>query len=183
MNNKLDGRKGCTFVSHDMGDTVLTELLARRHRNQLPGWFQNWGTEPLIKNVVFTNGGMFYKHIDKRITQILLASNIGYIFDNLLRKLPYFFTAIIQQRQLSGIFSMHSREDESTKSFISDLAFLNKQWVDGSGATGSDLIQYLNDRAVYEYRWHNALSDIDIPCKLVWGDQDSVAPIEIARML
>ena len=53
--------------------------------------------------------------------------------------------------------------------------------MDGSGAGGSQLIQYLNDRTVYEYRWHGALKHLDIPCKLIWGDQDAVAPVEIAK--
>merc|ERR1711893_475200 len=82
-----------------------------------------------------------------------------------------------------GVFSRKFKRESAEKmgQFISDLAFLNRQFVDGSGAGGSDLIQYLNDRAIYEYRWHHALKEIDVPCKLVWGDDDEVAPVEIAE--
>jgi pimeloyl-ACP methyl ester carboxylesterase len=44
-------------------------------------------------------------------------------------------------------------------------------------------IRYLHDRKEYEYRWVDALQHIDIPCLLLWGDHDSVAPLAIASEL
>ena len=35
----------------------------------------------------------------------------------------------------------------------------------------------------FEPRWHSALSRLDLPLLLFWGDSDAVAPMEIAKAL
>ena len=53
------------MVSHDMGDSVLTEILARHQRGALPGHFDNF-----FLSITFTNGGMVYDLINKRLGQV-----------------------------------------------------------------------------------------------------------------
>ena len=53
------------MVSHDMGDSVLTEILARHQRGALPGHFDNF-----FQSITFTNGGMVYDLINKRLGQV-----------------------------------------------------------------------------------------------------------------
>ena len=53
------------MVSHDMGDSVLTEILARHQRGALPGHFDNF-----FQSITFTNGGMVYDVINKRLGQV-----------------------------------------------------------------------------------------------------------------
>merc|ERR1712127_180466 len=65
-------------VSHDMGDSVLTEILTRLDRGVLPERFNNF-----FKSITFTNGGMRYHLINMRISQILLKSPIGHILSSI----------------------------------------------------------------------------------------------------
>ena len=53
------------IVSHDMGDSVLTEILARHQRAALPGHFDTF-----FQSITFTNGGMVYDLINKRLGQV-----------------------------------------------------------------------------------------------------------------
>ena len=53
------------IVSHDMGDSVLTEILARLQRGMLPDYFNGF-----FRSVTFTNGGMIYDLINKRVSQV-----------------------------------------------------------------------------------------------------------------
>ena len=52
-------------IGHDMGDTVLAELVKRRHRGTLPDFLN-------IKGVAFTNGGINFKYAKLRLAQHLL---------------------------------------------------------------------------------------------------------------
>ena len=49
-------------VGHDMGDTVLAELVKRRHRGTLPDYLN-------IKGIAFTNGGINFKYAKLRLAQ------------------------------------------------------------------------------------------------------------------
>ena len=67
---QLDHRLFCCFrkahlVSHDMGDSILTEILSRRNRGMLPEYFDEF-----FQSVTFTNGGMIYDLIDQRLAQV-----------------------------------------------------------------------------------------------------------------
>ena len=59
-------------VAHDMGDSVLTEILSRRDRGSLPDYFDNF-----FASVGFTNGGMRYDLMSRRLSQSLLTSPLG----------------------------------------------------------------------------------------------------------
>ena len=48
-----------------MGDSVLTEILSRKQRGMLPEYFDNF-----FKSITFTNGGMVYDLINKRLSQV-----------------------------------------------------------------------------------------------------------------
>ena len=163
------------FISHDMGDSVLCELLTRRQRKILPEFLQN-----SIKSVYFTNGGMYYSHIDKRITQRLAANSF---FGNVLNKILHANTNLYQKihkHQIGTLFSTRTRSSPKAVQYLSDLAYLNRNFHDGTGAQANQLIQYSIDRSLFEYRWHDALRELDIPCRLVWGTEDGAACTEMA---
>ena len=48
-----------------MGDSVLTEILARHQRGMLPEYFKGF-----FRSVTFTNGGMIYDLINMRLSQV-----------------------------------------------------------------------------------------------------------------
>jgi hypothetical protein len=51
-------------VAHDMGDSVLTEILAQYEKQLLPACFHSF-----FRSVTFTNGGMRYDLINFRLSQ------------------------------------------------------------------------------------------------------------------
>ena len=52
-------------MSHDMGDSILTEILSRHSRAMLPEYFNEF-----FQSVTFTNGGMIYDLIEQRLSQV-----------------------------------------------------------------------------------------------------------------
>ena len=60
------------IVSHDMGDSILTEILSRHSRAMLPEYFNQF-----FQSVTFTNGGMIYDLINQRLSQVqIMKTNI-----------------------------------------------------------------------------------------------------------
>ena len=53
------------LVAHDMGDSILTEILSRHQRGMLPDYFNGF-----FRSVTFTNGGMVYDLINMRLSQV-----------------------------------------------------------------------------------------------------------------
>ena len=54
------GITGGHLLSHDMGDSVATEILARHENDLIPSWFSDG-----LQSITFTNGGMAvsYTHL------------------------------------------------------------------------------------------------------------------------
>ena len=63
------GVESAHIVAHDMGDSVVTEILARHQRHQLPSHFQQF-----FRSVTFTNGGMVYHLINFRSARQLSST-------------------------------------------------------------------------------------------------------------
>ena len=61
---------GCHFYAHDMGDSVLTEIVSQSMRNQLPKFFSDG-----IQSLTFTNGGMVLHQVNMRFMQKLPLSH------------------------------------------------------------------------------------------------------------
>lgn len=160
------GIQGGHLLSHDMGDSVATELVARHVQGILPGWF-----DAGFQSCTFTNGSMVLGLADLRITQKLLLSKYGKFF-NKLTKYPMF-------RQ--QVRSAHGNDRLSDQD-VQDLWELNS-YNEGHRKTYLT-IKYLNDRRRWEKtRWLPALTACDLPVRLRWGDADAVARIEMAHYL
>lgn len=163
------------LVSHDMGDSVLTELLARRDRGMLPPPFAD---RAAFASVTFNNGGMVYRHINMRLSQRLLQTRFGWLLTYASRRIDR------QQRfarqQLGSIWGRDTPAAER-EADVRDLLALNR--FDGADLVIHRTIHYLADRRRYETRWLRALARIDMPVRIVWGDSDAVAPPAIAHTL
>ena len=75
----LDVRGG-HVLSHDMGTSVLTELLARHTLGLMPGWF-----DAGLQSATFTNGSMVLERAQLRIMQRVLLSPAGVLATKLNR--------------------------------------------------------------------------------------------------
>ena len=158
--------KGGHLLSHDMGDSVSTEIVARHENGLMPAWFSEG-----LQSLTFTNGSMVLELASLRITQKILLSNFGYLMKNLST-----FTIFNQQ-----IRSAHGNENLSADE-------INVLWEANTLQDGHKksylTIKYLNDRKRFEKtRWLPALAQTKLPIHICWGNEDAVAKVEMAHYL
>ena len=160
------GVKGGHLLSHDMGDSVATEIVARHENGLMPAWFSEG-----LQSLTFTNGSMVLELANLRITQKILLSNYGH----LLRKVTTFKIFDQQVRSAHGNNNLSAQE-------IQTLWELNTL-QEGHQKTYLT-IKYLNDRKRFEKtRWLPALAQTKLPVHICWGDVDAVARVEMAYHL
>jgi pimeloyl-ACP methyl ester carboxylesterase len=169
----------CILVAHDMGDSILTEILTRYSRNQatLPSQMR-------VKHIVFTNGGMALKYYSPKLTQLLLVSRTtGETFNQLMHLIDP--TGCIMKQQLLSVFSSSSKGQSlalSRSSQVDHMVTLLRY------KKGDEIlwktIRYINDRYACEDRWLNALQILSkenkIPISFLWGQDDPISPPAIA---
>lgn len=157
---------GCHFVAHDMGDSVMTEILARLNRNR-PVWF---GDGPL--SVTFTNGSMVLGDARLRVGQRALVSPLGPLLARATDSPTIFEKQVVSAQGNDRL----SREQ-----------ILDMYSASSSGAPRglmASLIGYIKERRRFEApRWLPAVRDCDAPVHICWGGDDAVAPVTIARRL
>jgi len=158
--------KGGHLLSHDMGDSVSTEIVARHENGLMPAWFSEG-----LQSLTFTNGSMVLELASLRITQKILLSNYGYLMKSLST-----FTIFNQQ-----IRSAHGNENLSADE-------INVLWEANTLQDGHKksylTIKYLNDRKRFEKtRWLPALAQTKLPIHICWGNEDAVAKVEMAHYL
>ena len=157
---------GCHILSHDMGTSVATEILARHENGLMPAWFADG-----IQSFTFTNGSMVLELAQLRTIQKLLLSRFGYRLRNSTT-----FKLFSQQ-----VRSAHGNNNLTADEI--DLLWEINQLKDGHKKTYLT-IQYLNDRKRFEKtRWLPALAQTSLPIHLCWGNDDAVARIEMAHYL
>ena len=192
------------FVSHDMGDSVLTEFVAQTYEKQGRG--EGSPSRPFA-GLTFTNGGMEYSLINQRLGQKLLTSRFGGLF---VRLVPGRVRRLFSALQLRSIWGKDKSQMETD---IADILTLNDV---GGGQDLMDLLcYYLKERPVQEERWFHNLRKAALcedgtvkpcdnpdhtndgtrkrrskgdddkrqttttPVHLVWGDNDAVSPMSI----
>ncbi len=158
--------RGGHVLAHDMGTSVLTELLARGVRGLLPAWFADG-----IQSATFCNGNMVMERAKLRIMQVLLRTRLGRIMSRLSTRRIFHR----QVRSANGGTGLTSKDI--------DLMFAALSYKNGK-RLGWKLIKYLDERERFQNtRWLPALRDADCPVRIIWGDADAVAPVAIARYL
>eukprot|EP01134_Creolimax_fragrantissima_P003218 CFRG3218T1 len=158
--------KGGHLISHDMGDSVATEIVARHENNMMPVWFSDG-----LQSLTFTNGSMVLDLSSLRITQRLLLSGYGYYMQHLVSKTVF-------EHQVR---SAHGND----KLAVADIDSLWEANCFQDGTMKSYLtIKYLTDRKQFEKtRWLPALSQTTLPIHLCWGDNDAVACVKMVNYL
>jgi len=160
------GVKGGHLLGHDMGDSVVTEILARHENGLMPAWFSEG-----LQSVTFTNGGMVLELAKLRITQKILLSRYNFLLRNIIT------FGIFKHQVQSAHGNKNLSEEEIQTLWQSNLL------QEGHKKTYLT-IHYLNDRKKFEKtRWLPALSQTQLPVHLCWGDADAVAKVAIAHHL
>lgn len=148
------------LVAHDYGTSVATEILARRERV---------GIDIELTGVTLCNGSMHIELAGLRPIQVLLRGPLGPAVARLASKRVF-------ARNMRRI--VHRPE-------VFDDAEIETMWAlleaEGGRARMPQLTQYLVERKRFWHRWIGALTRLDIPCHVVWGDRDPVAVPAIAE--
>lgn len=152
-------------VSHDVGTSVHTELLAREHEEELP--FR-------ILSSTFLNGSMLQGLATITAFQKMLSAN---------ETLPQAMAvcAQIEGMYIPGLKSVMKKpqclapDDETVLS--ETLAY-----QDGNRRLPA-LAVYMRERYLHLDRWIGALRTARAPVQFIWADGDPVANIELGRAL
>jgi len=157
---------GGHILSHDMGDSVATEILARHENGLLPAWLSQG-----IHSMTFTNGSMVLELAKLRITQKILLSKFGHFLKNMT-------TYNLFRQQVKSAHGNSNLKEEDVEAV----------WYMNTLQNGDQktylTIKYLNDRKRFETtRWLPALSKTNLPIHICWGEDDNVARVEMAHYL
>ena len=153
-------------LAHDMGDSILTELVARSVQGLLPAWFHSG-----LHSLTFTDGNMVMEKAALVPMQRLLRQPaIGPIMSR-LSNLSLFRNQVIQANgapleieDIDGMWQLNTLQN-------------------GHRLTWK-LIRYLDDRDRFQNpRWLSALRRFDGPVHLCWGASDKVSPPAVAEHL
>lgn len=150
------------LVTHDMGDTVGSELLARELDGELP--FR-------VRRRVLTNGSIYIAQADLRIGQRLLLALPH-------RRLPIGLPRRLLDKGLTDVFGPSSPPPPGE---------LDAQWRLMRHGEGDRLmpriIRYIRERQAREHRFTTAIEQHPAPCLVVWGGDDPVAVLPMAHRL
>ncbi|MDI9244752.1 alpha/beta hydrolase [Marinobacter sp. CHS3-4] len=141
-------------LAHDYGDTVAQELLARQNSGDGAGqWL----------SVCFLNGGLFPETHRALLTQKLLLSPLGWLFNKLSNK-----------RKFDAAFSRVFGPDTKPSAEELDQFWSLVTYNDGKHIF-HNLITYMTDRKIHRERWVEAIRSARIPVALINGSLDPVS--------
>lgn len=141
-------------LSHDYGDTVAQELLARQNQKQLS--FR-------IISLCMLNGGLFPESYRPRLIQRLLMSSAGPVVAKLSTKNRL-------KKTFNKIFGPDTQPTDNEIDIYWKLMMYNN-----GRAVIHKTIRYMKERTVYADRWVSALQDTDVPLRLIDGLHDPIS--------
>ena len=149
---KQKGITSISIISHDYGDTVAQELLARFQERKNKG---ETGVE--IKSLCLLNGGLFPEVHRPLLVQKILMSPLGFLVGRLFNRAKL-------GKNFKNIFGLNTQPTE---------AELDDFWTLVVGNGGRYifhlLIRYMAERVQYRERWVGALQAAKIPLVLSMG--------------
>jgi pimeloyl-ACP methyl ester carboxylesterase len=152
-------------VCHDMGTSVLCELLARSEEGRL-------GFE--LEHVTFTNGSMLQWLADITPFQKLLASN-----ETLDQAIE--LCAVIPDGMVAGLRGITRRKDAITPD---DEIVIRELLVHDDGHLRLPaLAGYMRERYINKQRWIGALTRSVQRVSIAWATEDPIANLAMGRAL
>ena len=154
------GVSECRILAHDLGDSVVQEMLARHESgSQSAGPLQ-------IKSITWLNGGLFYETYRPRLVQKLLsASPAGGAISSLVMNGR--FGSAILERTVREVFGPDTQPSSELLARFAELMDYN----DGRRVT--HLVgRFVVDRLHHRDRWVAAMLATDVPMRLIDGPYD-----------
>jgi len=159
------GIERARVVCHDMGTSVLCELLARQDEGRLGC---------VLEHVLFTNGSMLQWRADLTPFQKLLASN-----ESLLQGIEV--CALIPDAMVSGLRAITQRKDAIT---ADDAVVIRDLLVHDDGHLRLPaLAGYMRERYINKERWIGALIRNAPRSSIAWASDDPIANLAMGREL
>lgn len=157
------GLKKVTLFAHDYGTSVATEIIARHNAGEL---------DIEIEKLILCNGSIHIELSQLRTIQKLLKHKFWGKYVAMLTNFP--------------IFRKNMRNTYFDKSKVTDEE-LKEMWKlieqNGGRKIIHKLTQYITERYQYWDRWVGAITETQIPTKIVWAKNDPIAIPEIAELL
>lgn len=155
--------ENCHFIAHDLGNSVVQELIARDLEQNNPF---------TIESIAFLNGGLFTDAYQPRLIQIILSKSppfIGKLMSKLMSK-----SAV--DKATSEVFGLLTKPDERLLQNFWDILNYN----DGKS------IAYLLGRLVFakerhQERWIKAMQKTSIPMCFINGPSDPNSGIRMVN--
>ena len=156
------GVEACQLVAHDMGNTVAAELLRRTQEGRL---------ELRVEGVILTNGSIFDEEAERSPGQRFLLSMPD---EPLPMPLPL-------EALVPGLALTFSKEHQPSREDLEAMLWL-------VGHREGDrllprLIRHVEERRLNQERWTTGLVDFPGPMAALWGEQDPLAVVGMARRL
>lgn len=148
------GVKRVHILSHDYGNTIVQELLARKDEGRV---------EFSIETICFMNGALFPETHRPILAQKLLISRLGYLFGRLIPDAAF----------SKSIASVFGPETQPTTTELADIMTLFKH--NGGNRIAHKLIQYMRERTTYRDRWVPPLQMMTQPFMMINGSADPVS--------
>ncbi|KAK3608332.1 hypothetical protein CHS0354_030786 [Potamilus streckersoni] len=146
------------ILSHDYGDTVAQEVLARYNNGE--------DTQGItLKSLCMLNGGIFPETNYPRPVQKLLA--VPYVGE-ILSRLSFY------QIFKRGFIDVFGPSTKPTEEELQDF-YAAMRYQDGN-KVNSKLIDYIAQRAKNKDRWVGALQKAVVPVHMIYGPSDPVNP-------
>ncbi len=156
------GVESCALVGHDMGTSVVAELLARTNRDAL---------RLSVNSVVLLNGSIF---ID--LARLTRGQRLGLLARG--RRMPVSFPRPFLRRNLRESVAPGTNLGPQQLEDLVDLIRL-----DGGDRLLTRQISYIRERRVHQERWTAAFVDFDGPLSAVWGVLDPIAVTAMPQRL
>lgn len=141
-------------ISHDYGNTIIQEILARRAEA---------GINFKIRSLCFLNGALFPETHRPIVAQKILIGPLGPLFGRMIPEAAF-------SRSLASVFGKGTRP---TKVELKEFVKIFR--TNGGKKIAHKLIQYMREREVHRERWLEALRSIDFPFRFINGLDDPVS--------
>lgn len=156
------GIERCSLVGHDMGDTVVAELLHRHNAGRL-------GFD--VERVILTNGSIF---ID--LAQLTRGQRLALRLPN--RRVPLPVPNLVVRRSLRESFVAAAPPPAGALDAM--VALIQRE--DG-GRLLPRQIRYIEERRAHQETWTAALVEYTGPLTAIWGALDPIAVVAMPRRL
>jgi pimeloyl-ACP methyl ester carboxylesterase len=143
-----------SILSHDYGNTIVQELLARQDEGRL---------EFEIGKICFLNGALFPETHRPILAQKVLIGPIGALFGRLIPDGVF-------KRNLASIFGPDTKPSRQELNVFAELFNRNN-----GKRIAHKLIRYMRERVAYRERWVAALTAMRQPFRFINGSADPVS--------